>query len=284
MRTRKRIVALVLIVICLLATVNNNWAEELIASESNDTSLGDLVQDAVDSAEEASEAAGVEYYGKDRTGMLGNRLWYADIGGLIPSDSDFEPAIALSSGFNFPVSKHFDISFGIGYSKQKGTYSSYETQYYTDIEYYWSYDWWYGYRLNSRPVRRSYNTWVTYDVEIDTLSLLSQCILSIAPESTFNPFLHAGAFYLDQEVSVSGYGVNVSDGGIIYGGGAEMRTSDKTSLILNASRIEVDDAEDTSIGALFAYWYAHNHAMRFSAAYSTETENYTASLGWMYGH
>ncbi len=252
--------------------------------EKDEKSLSELVQQAVDSAEAASEAAGVEYYGKERTGMLGNKLWYADIGALVPDDSDFDVGFAISSGFNIPISKHFDFNLGLGYSHQEGTYGALEKNYYTYTDYYYTYSWWGWPTLRSRQVTDYEYRWVTYDIEIDTLSFLADLYFSFRPDKRFNPFVHGGGFYLDQDISIASYGASVSSAGLIFGAGAEMKTSDKTTCVLSVSRVEADDAEDTSISGLFAYWYAHNHAMRFSASYSTEYESYTASLGWMYGY
>lgn len=142
-------------------------------------SMSDLVGQAVAGAEEASEQAGVEYYGKEQTGVLGNRLWFADIGIVIPDDSDgteLDNAPIFSTGFNFPVISHLDISFGVSYSHQEGTILLIEYEPYTGYDIYS--DYYFTYYV---PRTRYRTVLVERDIEINTFSGNATLTLSLLP-------------------------------------------------------------------------------------------------------
>jgi hypothetical protein len=244
--------------------------------------LGQLVNQAVAEAESASEKAGVKYYGKERTGVLGNRLWFLDAGVGIPGDYedeglDLDPAPSISSGFNFPLVPHIDLGFGVAYSRQSGTALVYQQVPYTVYDLYYSY---YYYYYVPRTV---YQTIVVEeDIEIDTFTANGTLSLCLLPDAVFNPFVIGGAFYIDQQVDIAGSSSSANDNGYLYGGGVELKLGKKASLIPSVVHTEVDEAEETSVGAMLAYWYAFKHAVRFNVAYATEAESTLLSIGWMY--
>lgn len=246
-----------------------------------DIPLSQLVDEAVAAAEAASEAAGVEYYGKQRTGILGNRFWFLDVGVIFDNSDDdsieMDTGSAFVTGFNFPLAKHIDLSLSIAYSKRSGTVRYYEQASYTVYDLY--YDWYYYY-YRPRTVYRTVLVEEKFDVATFTGS--AALTLFIAPGNAVNPFITGGGFYVNQDIDSGGYSDSQSDEGFLFGGGIEFMLGQQISLIPSVIYSKLDEEDETAINVLLAYWYAFRHALRLSGSYGTESEDIAASVGWMY--
>jgi hypothetical protein len=214
-------------------------------SEASDKSIVELVDEAVEDAEEATEKAGLKYYGKPRTGILGNRLWYADFAILFADNSNIDPGIGLSTGFNFPVVPHLDLGVALRYGHQEGTL-------------------------------------FTRNVEVDQYNIGASATASLLPEQKINPFLIAGVFYLSADVSVDGFSNTVDSEGFGIGGGIEFMVGNKASIIPAYVHSEADDIDSDVLSLLFNYWYAFKHAVRIGGGYDPDSEDYSLSIGYMY--
>lgn len=262
-------------------------ASAKVIPDESDTPAGALVGEAISQSGAASEKTGVEYYGKERTGILGNRLWFADIGAAISNSDDDNPdldtGLTFSTGFNFPVAKHIDFGLGASYTRQTGTVLVRDVVYYTvyDRYYYRSY---YGYYYSYYAPRRVSRTiFYEEDYEATTFSGNATVSLSLNPDKPVNPFIMGGLSYVNKEIDCGRYSDSLSEGGYAFGGGIEFMLGQKVSLIPSVLYSEAGDAKETSVGALLSYWFAFRHAFRIGGAYGTKSENIAATIGWMYG-
>jgi hypothetical protein len=278
-----------------------------IPADLEQTSFSTLIEDAVSNTrDEMEKLEGVgSMLGFGRAGILGNRLWYIDAGPLIhPSDGDgvdTDTGIVLSTGWNIPVKKHLDFSLGVGYYSLSGTfeyiervpYTVYDRQYHTvyDRQYRYYYTWYATY-LYTYQTARTYSTLVprtayrdvlrVEEFDISSLSAGASFVAHAAPGQAVNPFVSGGAYYARVNADVGGYTASASDMGFSVGAGLECQLSERVTFIPTVFHSEAGDAEETSIGALLAYWYAFPSAFRIYGGYGTESENVSLSLGWMY--
>jgi opacity protein-like surface antigen len=271
------------------------------------TSFSTLIEDAVSNTRadmEKLEGVG-SMFGFGRAGILGNRLWYIDAGPLIPpSDGDgvdTDTGIVLSTGWNIPVRKHLDFNLGFGYYSLSGTlayidlvpYTVYDRKYHTvyDQQYRYYYTWYATYRYTYQTAR-TYSTLVprtayrdvlvVEEFGINSLSAVASFVAHAAPGQAVNPFVSAGAYYVRLGADIGGYTASASDTGFSVGAGVECQLSERVTFIPTVFHSKAGESEETSIGAMFAYWYAFPSAFRISGGYATESENVSLSLGWMY--
>ena len=258
------------------------------AATEKDPSMKDLVANAVAEAEQASEKAGVEYYGKDKTGILGNRLWYFDIGAVLDDTSEenveVDPGFGISSGINFPLFKHLDLGGSLTYQRQTATVT-YQTSV-ADVEYvrqtYRNYYYSYSY-YRPRVVYRAVE--VEEDLTLTNFAASGTLAFSLLPDKPINPFLMLGITYGNAKLeNDSGGSISANGNGEAFGGGVEFKLDKKTSFIPAVFKTQADDLEETTYSALVSHWYAFRHAFRFGVAYGKEMENYSFSGGWMYSY
>lgn len=259
--------------------------------------LKHLVEESVAGAEAAFEAAGVEYYGKERTGVLGNRLWYFDVGYLNANDDSFylelDPGFSFSTGMNFPLAKHVDFNVGMGYSQQEGTLRYYDYMPYTQYGTSYGVSSYYNYYTGIyQPYIYSYTTAQTYyrqilieeNFDITSLSALACFYLSLLPDRAINPFLAGGALYMNQNLESDSFSAKVSELGFLAGGGFECKLGRKFSAVPSVVYSKVDEVEETSVSMMLGYWYAFRHAVRLSGSYGTESKDISVRLGIMYSY